>query len=127
QDDKIVIDGVVESVPSIYFFNRKMDRMNFRINTGTYHLGVIIFNRGFLKKKLVPGTEITVIGKFDKKSNIIVASDLRFGLIGNYEKIEGIYRSTYGLAGRQIKKFIDEVLKDGIDVEDFVPTLYKEK
>lgn len=127
QDDKIVIDGMIENVPNIFFFNRRMDRMNFRINIGTHNLGVVIFNRGFLKNKLLPGVTVTLIGKFDKKNNTVVASDLRFGLISSEEKIEGVYRSTYGLSGKQIQKFIEEALKTDFQVQDLIPTVYKEK
>ena len=34
QDDKIIIDGVVETIPSLFHFNRKLDKMTFRLNIG---------------------------------------------------------------------------------------------
>ena len=30
QDDKIIIDGIVESKPSVFFFNKKMNKMSFK-------------------------------------------------------------------------------------------------
>ena len=30
QDDKIIIDGIVESNPSLFFFNKKMNKMTFK-------------------------------------------------------------------------------------------------
>ena len=51
-DDKIIIDGIVESKPSLFFFNKKMNKMSFKFNIGTHLLNVSIFNRGFLKSKI---------------------------------------------------------------------------
>ena len=58
QDDNIIIDGVVENIPNLVHFNRKMDKMTFRLNTGSYLLNVIIYNRGFMKSKLISGTKV---------------------------------------------------------------------
>jgi ATP-dependent DNA helicase RecG len=121
QDDNIIIDGVVESIPSMFRFKGHMDKMNFRFNTGKYLINVIIFNRGFLKNKLTPGTTVTIFGKYDKIHNTIIANDIRFIPLSNEEKIEGVYHSTYGLSSRQIKGLIDLVL-DNINVIDYLPS-----
>ena len=42
QDDKITIDGIVENIPNVFHFNRKMDKMTFRLNTGNKLLNIII-------------------------------------------------------------------------------------
>ena len=61
--DKIIIDGIIESVPSIFYFGKRRDKMSFKLNTGENIFRVDIYNRGFLKSKLKIGTNITVIGK----------------------------------------------------------------
>ncbi len=68
QDERIIIDGVIETKPSLFYFNRKMDKMSFKLNTGNRLLNVVIFNRGFLKNKLLVGQTINVIGKYDLNS-----------------------------------------------------------
>ena len=75
-NDNIIIDGICENIPSVFYINRKLDKMNFRINTNSFIFNVVIYNRGFLKSKLKPGTEITVMGKYDKKHNLITAYNL---------------------------------------------------
>jgi ATP-dependent DNA helicase RecG len=127
QDDKIIIDGIIENIPSVFHFNRKMNKMNFRLNVGTNLVNIVIFNRGFLKNKLIPGIGITVIGKYDKKHNIIVASDLRFSMITQEEQIEGVYHSTYGLTSKKIKTFIDEILEDPIELKSYLPEYLVDK
>ena len=120
QDDKIIIDGVIENIPSITRFHKKMDKMNFKLNTGKYLLNIIIFNRGFMKSKLISGTKITVIGKYDKKKNNVVASDIRFGLLQNIPIIEPIYHTTSGITSRQLNNYIKEVYQN-VDIMNYVP------
>ena len=48
-DDKIIVDGIIETNPNVYYFSRKKDKMSFKLNTGNKLLNIIIFNRGFLK------------------------------------------------------------------------------
>ena len=43
-DDKIIIDGVIETNPNVFYFNRRLDKMSFKLNTGKYLLNVVIFN-----------------------------------------------------------------------------------
>ena len=75
QDDKIIIDGIVENVPVVYRF-KSIDKMQFNINIGSNIYKVIIFNRGFMKTNINIGSQVIAIGKFDKKNNTIVASEI---------------------------------------------------
>jgi ATP-dependent DNA helicase RecG len=106
QDDKIIIDGIVESNPSLFFFNKKMNKMTFKFNIGTHLLNVVIFNRGFLKSKINVGVKLTVIGKYDKIKNTIVASDIRFSKLPTIPVIEPIYHQIGGITSNQIRTYI---------------------
>ena len=64
--EKIIIDGKVESVPILMRFKAGLNKMNFRLVTQSGIVGVSIFNRAFLKSKLLVGTDVIVIGKLDK-------------------------------------------------------------
>ena len=125
QDDKIIIDGVIETIPTLFHFKKNLDKMSFKLNIGSKLLNVSIFNRGFLKSKLNIGTTITIIGKFDKKHNLVVASEIRFGLLKN-EIIEPVYHITYGLTGKQLNNLINNFLDD-LDCIDYLPDYIKEK
>ena len=72
----IIIDGRIESVPILMRFKAGLNKMNFRLVTKSGVVGVSIFNRAFLKNQLQVGTYVTVIGKLDKKKNVITASEL---------------------------------------------------
>ena len=82
-EDSIIIDGVVETNPTIFFFGKKKSKISFKFNTGKYLVNVVLFNRTFLKSKLTPGTILTLIGKFDKKHNTIVVNNLRFSKLSD--------------------------------------------
>ena len=126
QDDKIIIDGLVENIPTLFHFNRKMDKMSFRLNAGSLLLNITIFNRGFMRSKLTSGTKITVIGKYDKMKNTVVASDIRFGLLPNTPVIEPIYHTTTGLTSKQLNTYIKEVYSI-IHIKSYIPDYLIEK
>ena len=124
--DKIVIDGVIETNPSVFHFNRKLEKMSFKLNTGSNLYTITIFNRGYLKNKLPIGTSITVIGKLDKKHNSIVASEMRFGKILR-EYLEPIYHTTYGISNHQITTYIREALNSDFNIKDYIPDVIQDK
>ena len=51
--DKVVVDGVIEVSATINYLRNHKDKMNFKLNTGNKLINVTIFNRGFLKSKLI--------------------------------------------------------------------------
>ena len=124
--DKIVIDGVIETIPSIFHFKRRMDLMRFKLNNGFNIMNVVIYNRGFLKSKLSIGSNITIIGKYDKKHNSITASEIRFGLI-KQDSIEPIYHTTYGISNNQIGLYIKEALNNNLTIKDYIPSAISDK
>ena len=124
--DQITIDGIVESIPNLFYFKGRKDKMSFKFNIGMKSFTVIIFNRGFLKNKLEIGTKLTIVGKLDKIRNTIIVSDIYFGEI-NSERIEPIYHTTSGLGNNQIKKYINSALNLGYKVEDYIPSFISNK
>ena len=96
--------------------------MNFRLATSDRIFGVSIFNRAFLKQNLSIGTNVIVIGKYDKVKNIITASDIKIGTLGNATKIEPVYHLTSGLSNKNMSTFINmALLSVGRNVVDYIP------
>lgn len=120
QDDKIIIDGIVENIPNVFYFNKKMNKMMFRLNIEARILNITIFNRAFLKSKLTIGTKVIVIGKYDQKHNTVVATDIRFGLLSSEPKIEPIYHCCNGISRLQIHNYIESIIKD-FNVDNLLP------
>ena len=79
EDEKVIIDGRVEAIPILVRFKAGLNKLNIRLATKSGIVGVSIFNRAFLKPNLKIGTNIIAIGKYDKKRNVLTASDIKFG------------------------------------------------
>ena len=120
-EDKIIIDGIVETTPIVYRFKGNMNKMQFNINTGTHVLKVVIFNRAFLKQHINISKNVVVIGKYDKKNNTITASDIMLDTNLNVPKIVPFYKTTEGLS----KKTLHTLINNGLDkysVIDYIPS-----
>ena len=125
EDNKVIIDGIIESNPSLFFFNKKKNKMTFKLNTKTHLINIVIFNRGFLKSKLTIGTKVIVFGKYDKLKNIIVASDIRFGVLPSIPVVEPIYHQIGSITSNQIRTYINNI--NDFDVVEYIPDYLKEK
>lgn len=117
--ESIIIDGIVESEAKVSYIRGYRDKMDFRLDTGQKLLGVTIFNRGYLKCKLVVGAKITVMGKYNKKRGSIMASDIKFSLLSDIPKIEPVYHVTTGINNSQLSGLIDKIKMD--ELVDYLP------
>ena len=122
-DDKVIIDGKIDCVPILIRLKGNLNKMNLRLITSDgMVVGVSIFNRAFLKNQLEVGTNVTVLGKYDKSKNIITASEIRIGLLPKDEKIEPVYHGTAGLSSKNIATYINNALMQyGNEIPDFIP------
>ena len=126
--EKIIIDGKIESMPILMRFKAGLNKMNFRLVTQSGVVGVSIFNRAFLKSKLLVGTDVIVIGKLDKGKNIITASDIKLDQLSNKVKIEPVYHCTSGLTNKNMSTYINmALLMYGKEVMDYIPSYIQEK
>ncbi len=127
-EDHIIIDGKVESAPILMRFKAGLNKMNFRLVTSSGIVGVSIFNRAFLKRQLLVGTGVTVIGKYDKKKNVITASEIKMEPLSSKAKIEPVYHLTNGLTQKQMSTFINmSLLMYGKEIPDYIPQELMEK
>ena len=127
-DEKVIIDGKVESVPILLRFKAGLNKLNFRLVTASGVIGVSIFNRAFMRNNLTIGTNIIVIGKFDRAKNILTASDIKFGLLNNQAKIEAVYHCTNGLTNKNLSTYINTaILFHGKEISDYIPNYLQEK
>ena len=128
EEDKVIIDGKVESIPILLRFKAGLNKLNFRLVTQNGVVGVSIFNRAFMKNNLTIGTSIIVIGKYDSKKNVITASDIKFGLLNNQAKIEPVYHCTSGLTNKNMSTYINTaLLMNSKDITDYIPKSFQDR
>lgn len=104
--DKVIVDGIISSMPRIFYFNYKKNKMTFTCNVENKLINLVIFNRAFLKNNLFIGNTITMIGKYDQKTNTLTASDILLKPLPDIPKIEPIYHLTANLKQAQLRKLI---------------------
>ena len=89
--DKITIDGIIEGQPTIIYLSPKLKKIIFRVNTGSNIINGTIYNQEYLMQNIKVGKPITLIGRYDKIKNTIIANEVRFELLPSIPKIESIY------------------------------------
>lgn len=124
---KIIVDGIIEGQPAIIYINKSLRKIIFRINVKQTILNVTLYNRIHMYQDLKCGKAITVIGKYNKIKNTIIASEIRFSLLPPNTKIEPVYYTTAGLSSKQIGKFINNVLYSRYIPDSLLPKYIEEK
>ena len=125
-NDKIIIDGIVETIPIIFRFKKNMNKMQFSINANGKLLKVNIFNRAFLKPNITISKKVVIIGKYDKKNNLIIASDIILNSDLNDIKIIPFYRTTENLNKKTIHNLINNALENN-KLIDYIPNYISSK
>ena len=119
--DNMVVDGIVESNPILTFFKGRMNRLSFRCNVQNKIIKVVIFNRGFMKNNITIGKIITLIGKYNPKTETITCSNILLrGLENNGEEIIPVYHLTKGITSKQMAMYINKGLLE-TNVSNNVP------
>lgn len=116
----VVIEGKINSIPLVRYIRGKLNILTFKMLTNMKEINVTIYNRAFMKKNLTPLKDITVIGKYDEKKNLVVASNILLSKINN-GSIESIYHLTSGLSNNQINKFIKNGEALDLKIDDYIP------
>lgn len=124
--DKIIIDGIVESNPTIFYYGKRKNVMNFRIRTNDRVLLVSIYNRGFMKNKINLGTNVTVIGKYNKQNNKVIASDIKLSLLPDKTTVDVIYHESSKINSKELNAYINEALKH-YSPKQYIPNYLMEK
>ena len=123
ENTEVLINGYVASDAKIYYIKRNLNKISFRLNTGTKLINVTIFNRPFIKQHLLLNKYISVIGKYNIKTNTLTASDIKLTPIIK-DEIEPIYHTTQGLKQVNIHKIISNLLEKNIYIPSLIPEEY---
>ncbi len=126
EGDTCTITGYVESIPKVFFIRKNLNKLSFAFNTGSELVNVTIFNRAYLKPNIRIKSYISVIGKYNRKSNTFMASDIKLTPITKIV-IEPVYHLNQGIKRNNFKKLIDEILDNTVEIKSNVPDYLIEK
>jgi ATP-dependent DNA helicase RecG len=124
KDDNIyVINGNIVSQPKVYYIKRNFNRLNFQVISGNKLINVTIFNRAFIKPYLKLNNLITLIGKYNLKTNLFTANDLKLIPIIN-ETIEPVYHLSQDIKKANFNKLMQKVLNSNFISKNYIPEKY---
>lgn len=126
-NEKVIIDGIVETRPVIRQISSKLKRVVFRISNQSNIYNICVFNQEYFCRELRYGNEVIIFGKYDQKRNTIVANEIRLGKLPEKVRIEPIYSTTEGLNQKIICNSIQSLLKEEIELIDYVPEYLNER
>ena len=126
EGDTCTITGYVESIPKVFFIRKNLNKLSFAFNTGSELVNVTIFNRAYLKPNIRIKSYISVIGKYNRKSNTFMASDIKLTPITK-TVIETVYHLNQGIKRSNFKKLVDEILDNTVEIKSNVPNYLIEK
>lgn len=126
EGDTCTITGYVESAAKVFFIRKNLNKLSFAFNTGSELVNVTIFNRAYLKPSIRIKSCISVIGKYNRKSNTFMASDIKLTPITK-TVIEPVYHLNQGIKRSNFKKLVDEILDNTVEIKSNVPDYLIEK
>lgn len=126
EGDTCTITGYVESAAKVFFIRKNLNKLSFAFNTGSELVNVTIFNRAYLKPSIRIKSYISVIGKYNRKSNTFMASDIKLTPITK-TVIEPVYHLNQGIKRSNFKKLVDEILDNTVEIKSNVPDYLIEK
>lgn len=113
-DERITIEGVIQSEAIVRFFGRKKSRMTVKVLVDSFLVTAVLFNRHFAKKHFPIGKEVILTGKIDKHRMHITVQDYRFKKQEQSHSDEGlipVYSVSATITIAFLRKIIGQALK----------------
>lgn len=125
-NETVVLTGEVYSSPKVFYIKGNLNRLSFKFNTSNKLINVTIFNRAFLKQHLNINSTITVIGKYNLKTNILTANDIKLIPILKLT-IEPVYHLSQKIKKSAYKKILSTILSSDFKCDSYIPSYIEEK
>lgn len=122
-NEKVTIEGRVESEPSVLFTGAKRSRLQVRLLAGPHLVKAVFFNQHYLKNRLTPGKTVTVSGKWDRGRQSINVSKFSDGPQQQDNRLEPIYSLKGVMHQKTFRRHLRNALDtlDGKALEELIP------
>ncbi|WP_394187340.1 ATP-dependent DNA helicase RecG [Paenisporosarcina quisquiliarum] len=126
-NERITVEGRVDSEPSVLFLGKNKSRMQIRLLVGPHLIKVVFFNQAYLKSKISIGQIITVTGKWDRGRQAISVSNYSPGPKTDQVDFEPMYSLKGNLKQKTFRKFMRQALHEvGPSLQDCLPNHIRE-
>lgn len=125
-NETVVLTGEVYSSPKVFYIKGNLNRLSFKFNTSNKLINVTIFNRAFLKQHLNINSTITVIGKYNLKTNTLTANDIKLIPILKLT-IEPVYHLSQKIKKAAYKKILSTILSSDFKCDSYIPSYIEGK
>ncbi len=107
-EERVTVEGVIHSVPTVMYFGRKKNRLTYKLLVGRYLVTVVFFNQPYLKSKFELQQTVTITGKWDRNRQTITATDFQIGTNMKQQSFEPVYSVKGSMTVKTIRKFISQ-------------------
>ncbi|ACA39114.1 ATP-dependent DNA helicase [Lysinibacillus sphaericus CBAM5] len=126
-NERVTVECKVEREPTILFLGRNKSRLQVTVLAGRHLVKVVFFNQGYLKQKLVPGSIITVTGKWDRGRQVINGTSVSFGPKTDQVDFEPVYSLKGLIQQKRFRKYMRQVLDEyGANLPDAIPQHFQD-
>lgn len=121
-NERVTVECKVEREPTVLFLGRNKSRLQVTVLAGRHLVKVVFFNQNYLKQKLVPGSIVTVTGKWDRGRQVINGTTVSFGPKIDQVDFEPVYSLKGLIPQKRFRKYMRQVLDDfGAELPDAIP------
>ncbi|WP_369435905.1 ATP-dependent DNA helicase RecG [Lysinibacillus fusiformis] len=121
-NERVTVECKVEREPTVLFLGRNKSRLQVTVLAGRHLVKVVFFNQNYLKQKLVPGSIITVTGKWDRGRQVINGTTVTFGPKTDQVDFEPVYSLKGLIPQKRFRKYMRQVLDEfGAELPDAIP------
>ncbi|MET1032655.1 ATP-dependent DNA helicase RecG [Domibacillus tundrae] len=127
-DEKVTIEGVIQTEPSVMYYGKKKSRLTFKMLSGSHLINVTFFNQPYLKKKAAVGDTVTVTGKWDRHRLAISGQMMETGAYSRGTDFEAVYLLRNALPLKQFRKLVKQAIDlYGDYIEETLPVRLTEQ
>lgn len=121
--ERVTVEARIESVPTVYFTGNNKSRLQVTVLAGRHLVKVVFFNQHYLKEKLLPGTMITVTGKWDRGRQVINGSSMTIGPKHEQVDFEPVYSLRSLIPQKRFRKMMRQALDEvSVDIRESIPS-----
>ncbi|MDN4607505.1 ATP-dependent DNA helicase RecG [Sporosarcina highlanderae] len=126
-NERVTIEGRVESEPSVLFLGRNRSRLQIRLLSGPHLVKAVFFNQHYLKERLSIGMIVTVTGKWDRGRQVINVSNFSEGPKTDHADFEPVYSLKNVMHQKTFRKYMRSALDLCADeMEEVLPASIRE-